>query len=199
MLGGDRRRLEMAHSLQFSLRGTPVLRYGEEIGMGDLLRLPGRDAIRTPMQWSDAPAAGFTGEHAKPVRPLIATGPFGYASVNVADQHHDPASLLSWFERMLRTLRQCHEVGAGSCSAIDKPVSPGVFIHRCDDGRGSMLFVHNLSDRAERIDLGELTGEAERPYQMFGNDGYPDRLDLGGIELDGYGYRWIRLRRDRTG
>ena len=197
MLDGDRRRIEMAHSLQFSLRGTPVLRYGEEIGMGDLRSLPGRDAIRTPMQWSPAPGAGFSA--AAPLRPLVSDGPFGFERVNVTDQRHDPGSLLAWFERMLRTLRECHEVGAGTCTAIDKPFAPGVLVHRCDDRGGSMVFLHNVSDRPTRVDLGDLTAEVDHPNQVFGNDGYPDQLDLAELDLDGYGYRWIRLFRSRTG
>ena len=123
MLGGDRQRIELAYSLQFTLRGTPVLRYGEEIGMGDDLSLPGRDAIRTPMQWSDGPQAGFTTSDT-PLRPVVSTGEFGYEKVNVADQRADPLSLLTWFSRMISTLRESPEVGIGSCTAIDQELPP---------------------------------------------------------------------------
>src|SRR3954451_21447748 len=112
MLSGDRRRLELAYSLQFSLRGTPVLRYGEEIGMGDDLSLEGRDAIRTPMQWSLLPNGGFsTAKPADLLRPVFSDGDFGYQKVNVTAQRHSTTSLLSWFERMIRTLREAPEVG----------------------------------------------------------------------------------------
>ena len=85
MLGGDRRRIELAYSLQFTLRGTPVLRYGEEIGMGDDLSLPGREAIRTPMQWSARDQRGL--HHPRtPVRPLVPRGEYGYGKVNVTAQ-----------------------------------------------------------------------------------------------------------------
>lgn len=104
MLGGDRSRLELAYSLQFTLRGTPVLRYGEEIGMGEDLSQVGRYAIRTPMQWSFATNAGFS--DAEPIRPVISKGEYSYEQVNVTAQRHDPASLLAWFERMIRTLRE---------------------------------------------------------------------------------------------
>src|SRR5439155_13552532 len=93
MLGGDRRRLEMAYSLQFTLRGTPVLRYGEEIGMGEDLSLPGRQAIRTPMQWSSRRHAGFTRAD-EPVRPVVSGGGYGYARVNVSEQRRHADSLL---------------------------------------------------------------------------------------------------------
>src|SRR5213076_1537095 len=89
MLGGDRARVELAYSLQFTLRGTPVLRYGEEIGMREDLSLPDRQAIRTPMQWSGAPNGGFTTSD-RPVRPVIEDGDHGYRKVNVTDQRHDP-------------------------------------------------------------------------------------------------------------
>jgi maltose alpha-D-glucosyltransferase/alpha-amylase len=107
MLGNDRRRLELAYSLQFTLRGTPVLRYGDEIGMGENLALSGRDAIRTPMQWSATLNGGFSTAPKKNLcRPVISGGEYGYENVNVTDQRHDPGSLLSWFERMIRTLRE---------------------------------------------------------------------------------------------
>lgn len=114
MLGGDRRRIELAYALQFSLPGTPVLRYGEEIGMGEDLTLPGRYAIRTPMQWSDGPNAGFSSAP-KPrlVRPVITGGAYGYETVNVDAERNDSSSLLAWFERMLRALRECPESGDG--------------------------------------------------------------------------------------
>ncbi|BCJ60497.1 trehalose synthase [Micromonospora endophytica] len=123
MLGNDRRRIELAYSLQFSLRGTPVLRYGEEIGMGEDLSLHGREAIRTPMQWSSQPNAGFsTAEAEKLVRPVIDQGEFGYEQVNVTLQRRDRNSLLSWFERMIRTLREAPEIGGGSTTHIDIPM-----------------------------------------------------------------------------
>jgi maltose alpha-D-glucosyltransferase/alpha-amylase len=198
MLGGDRRYIELAHSLMFSLRGTPVLRFGEEIGMGDDQSLPGRQAIRTPMQWSSAPGAGFSAAD-KPIRPVVSTGTFSYKKVNVTDQRRDPGSLLSWFERLLRTLRESPEIGAGRCRAVDKTLAPGVLVHRADDRTGSMLFIHNLSDQPATVDLSELEAEADYPNQVFGDQPYDHPLDLSSMDVAGYGYRWIRLRRSRVG
>src|SRR4051794_15939269 len=107
---GDRRRLELAYSLMFSLPGTPVLRYGDEIGMGDDLRLKERNAIRTPMQWSSGENGGFSTAK-ELVRPAIASGPYGFESVNVDDQLRDPSSLLRWMIGMIRIRKQCPEVG----------------------------------------------------------------------------------------
>jgi maltose alpha-D-glucosyltransferase/alpha-amylase len=105
MLQGDRRRIELAYSLMLTLPGTPVLRYGDEIGMGDDLRLPERNCARTPMQWSTEPEAGFT-KAAKPVLPVISDGAYGYQHVNVAAQRYDPNSLLNWMERMIRMRKE---------------------------------------------------------------------------------------------
>jgi maltose alpha-D-glucosyltransferase / alpha-amylase len=194
----DRRRLELAYSLQFTLRGTPVLRYGEEIGMGDDLSLPGRDAIRTPMQWSDAPGAGFS-EAKQMIREPVSDGDYGYQKVNVTDQRRDPNSLLAWFERMIRTLRESPEVGAGSCEALDRELPPGVLAHRADDYTGSMLFLHNLDEHPVKLDLHDLHAEAKHPNQVFADRPYPDLGDFSALELAPYGYRWIRLCRNPAG
>ncbi|HEX6921236.1 MAG TPA: alpha-amylase family protein, partial [Actinomycetes bacterium] len=145
MLRGDRARITLAYSLQFTAPGTPVLRYGEEIGMGEDLSLPGRDAIRTPMQWESDRSGGFsTAPPERLVRPVTARGTYGVRRVNVHDQERDPASLLTWFERMIRTLRECPEVGVGTCTVIDVPMPRAVLAHRFDAPEGSMLFLHNL-------------------------------------------------------
>jgi maltose alpha-D-glucosyltransferase / alpha-amylase len=198
MLGGDRARLELAYSLQFTLRGTPVLRYGEEIGMGDDLSLPDRQSIRTPMQWSGSANGGFT-DSDKPVRPVVTGGPYDYRKVNVTDQRHDPTSLLAWFERMIHTLRESPEVGSGTCTVVDEKLPPGVLAHRADGPSGSMLFLHNLGEAPSTVDLSVLAAEADHPNQVFGDQ--PDQPvgDLSALELGRYGYRWIRLRRNPTG
>jgi maltose alpha-D-glucosyltransferase / alpha-amylase len=198
MLGGDRRRIELAYSLQFSLRGTPVLRYGEEIGMGDDLSLPGREAIRTPMQWSLAPNAGFS-KATKLLRPVISEGEYAYQKVNVTTQRKDPRSLLAWFERLLRTLRESPEIGSGTCTAIDQPFPPGVLAHRADDRSGSMLFLHNLGEEPAKVDLSEVEEGSDYPNQVFGDGPYDDPLDFKSLEINGYGYRWIRLHRGNRG
>jgi maltose alpha-D-glucosyltransferase/alpha-amylase len=195
MLGNDRKRLELAYSLQFGLRGTPVLRYGEEIGMGDDLALEGRDSIRTPMQWSKVPNAGFsTAAKAELVRPVVDHGDFAYEKVNVTSQRHDRRSLLSWFERMIRTLREAPEVGAGTCTHVDVPAPPGVLVHRADDVTGTMLFLHNLGPDDGAVDLSSIYPEAEMPNDVLADREYPDLDKFASVEVGGYGYRWIRLR-----
>src|SRR5438046_4673017 len=110
MLNGDRPRIELAYSLMFTLPGTPVLRYGDEIGMGDDLKLTERNCARTPMQWSAEPHAGFT-KSDKPILPVIDDGPYGYQHVNAAEQRRDPNSLLNWTERIIRMRKEVPEIG----------------------------------------------------------------------------------------
>jgi maltose alpha-D-glucosyltransferase/alpha-amylase len=199
MLGNNRRRIELAYSLQFSLRGTPVLRYGDEIGMGDDLSLPGRNSIRTPMQWSSLDNAGFsTAEAEKLVRPVITGGEYGYERFNVRAQRRDRSSLLAWFERMIRTLREAPEIGGGSCTHVDQVLPDGVLAHRADGPTGTMLFLHNLGTDEVTIDLGSLYEEAELPTDVLSDQEYDPVGKLDALRLGGYGYRWIRLRRSWT-
>jgi maltose alpha-D-glucosyltransferase/alpha-amylase len=196
MLGNDRRRLELAYALQFSLPGTPVLRYGEEIGMGDNLALAGRDAFRTPMQWDDSRNAGFSTAPAQElIRPVINRGEFSYKAVNVTAQRADRDSLLTWFARLISVRRECPEIGDGQTEVIDVELPRGVLAHRIEDAAGSMVFLHNLSDVAVTVDLSQLSG-ADRVEQMFADGSAdPALTDLTGIPLADFGYRWIRIGR----
>jgi maltose alpha-D-glucosyltransferase/alpha-amylase len=195
MLGGDRRRIELAYSLQLSMPGTPVIRYGEEIGMGDKLDLPERVAIRTPMQWDDTRNAGFS--RARPeqlVTPLIDSGRYAYSRVNVTSQRLDAHSLLTWFERTLHALRECGEIGSGEHEIIDAG-PPHVLVHRATGDPGSTLFVHNLADQPCALQLGSQRDPVQRPLSFLADSDYGPDLDLDDLEVAGYGYRWIRLTR----
>src|ERR1700677_35101 len=143
MLQGDRRRLELAYSLMMSLPGTPVLRYGDEIGMGDNLKLPERNCARTPMQWSTEPNAGFT-KRDQPVLPVISDGPYAFHHVNVADQRRDPNSLLNWMERIIRMRKEVPEIGWGDFSFISAG-TPQVLAMQYDWRNNGVLCVHNLT------------------------------------------------------
>jgi maltose alpha-D-glucosyltransferase/alpha-amylase len=194
MLGNDRRRIEMAYALQCTLPGTPVFRYGEEIGMGDDLSLPERAAIRTPMQWDDTANGGFSTAKAKDlIRPVIDNEEYAYEAVNVQHESRDAGSLLRWMERMVRTLRECPEFGSGTASVVDVGVR-SVLAVRAEGDTGVMLALTNLGDEACTVNAGAAsTGEA---VEVFADDDYeaPDP-DLTKIELNASGYRWIRLSR----
>jgi maltose alpha-D-glucosyltransferase / alpha-amylase len=196
MLDGDRRHVELAYSLQLTLPGTPVVRYGEEIGMGDDLSLPERSSIRTPMQWSGGPNAGFsTADPSRLVRPVVNQGRFASDQVNVRAQRNDPGSLLTWLERLLRTLREFPQVGENSCSVLESG-HPAVLAHRYQGPRGDVLFLHNLDDQPCEVSLaGQVDAEAAEPVEVFSDQDY-GRLDpaFATVALAGFGYRWIRLR-----
>lgn len=164
--------------------------------MGDDLSLKERDAIRTPMQWAGGPNAGFSTAAKKKdlCRPVVSGGDFGYETVNVEAQRRDAASLLHWMERMLHTLRECPEFALGACTPVDSGDSAVLALSYEAPG-GVMLAVHNLSDRKRTVDLGEQPGAEGDPVDMFADRAYaPAGAELKGLELAGYGYRWIRLR-----
>jgi len=194
MLGGNRRRIELAYSLLLTMPGTPVIRYGEEIGMGEDLELPEREAIRTPMQWDSTHNAGFSRTLGELQVPVIDFGTHAYKRVNVTEQRLDPHSLLVWFERILHTLRECEEIGGGDHEIVDVE-PPQVLVHRATGRSGSMLFLHNLADEPLRLRLGPQPDTEQRPLNVIANSDYGGHVDLDAIDLSGYGYRWIRLRR----
>jgi maltose alpha-D-glucosyltransferase / alpha-amylase len=193
MLGGDRRRIELAYSLMFTLPGTPVLRYGDEIGMGDDLSLPERNCARTPMQWSTEPQAGFT-KSAKPILPIISEGPFGYMHVNAAQQRRDPNSPLNWMERIIRMRKEIPEVGWGDFDLIaTNDIS--VLAIRYDWRNNSVLFVHNLASTPREI---KFTVGLDVPDQVLVNllsddHSQPDTAGRHRVMLEAYGYRWYRV------
>ena len=196
MLNGDRRHVELAYALQFAMPGTPVLRYGEEIGMGENLALPDRDAIRTPMQWSDTDNAGFsTAPSEELVVPVSKTGRFGARRVNVRAQQRDPDSLLRWFQQLIGVVRECPEIGIGDCRVVDVPAPRSVLIHRFDSPTGAVLLLHNLADVPVTVDVGKDQAGPDRPWEVFADSAYrrPTRA-LTGIDLTGWGFRWFRLR-----
>jgi maltose alpha-D-glucosyltransferase/alpha-amylase len=192
MLNNDRRRIELAHSLLLTLPGTPVLRYGDEIGMGEDLSLQERDSIRTPMQWANAKNGGFSPvDPSKVVTPVLHGGDFGYERVNVADQQRDPESLLNRLERMTRLRVRSPEFGAGNCEWLDSG-NPAVLAHCCDGQRSCVFAVHNLSDQQIELDL-PLGRKVKGLFDLMKNCDY--RLDGGvrqNFRLSPYGYLWIR-------
>jgi maltose alpha-D-glucosyltransferase / alpha-amylase len=193
MLGGDRRRLELAYSLMCTLPGTPVIRYGDEIGMGDNLDLPERNCARTPMQWSTEPHGGFT-KSDKPASPVIDKGPYGYEHVNVAKQRRDTNSLLNWTERIIRMRKEVPEVGWGDFKVITAR-DPAVLIMRYDWRNNSVLFVHNLDEKPREVSFAVgLDGEEGKSLINLLSEDH-SRAGKNGrhtLMLEAYGYRWYR-------
>jgi maltose alpha-D-glucosyltransferase / alpha-amylase len=193
MLGGDQRRLELAYSLMFTLPGTPVIRYGDELGMGDDLSLPERKCARTPMQWSDEPQGGFT-KHRKPANPVIDEGPYGYQHINAAFQRRHPDSMLNWTERIVRMRKEVPEIGWGDFEVL-KVRDRAVLALRYDWRNNSVLVIHNLHEepREVLVDVG-LGDSSKLLVNLLGEE--HSKADESGrhrIMLEGYGYRWYRV------
>jgi trehalose synthase len=196
MLGGDERRLRLVYSLAFSLPGAPVLFYGEEIGMGENRAIPGRLAVRAPMQWSDGPGAGFSraapGDLSRPITDLPGFDP---AAVNVREQRRDPDSLLNWFERLIRRRRESPEVGHGAHATIATG-DPAVFAHRCDWEGSTLVAVHNLAGRRARVDLDAVAADDVMGLiDLFGTRDLQADEGALAFDIEPYGHRWFALER----
>jgi maltose alpha-D-glucosyltransferase / alpha-amylase len=196
MLSGDEQRLKLAFSLVFALPGTPVIWYGEEIGMGDDLSLPERNPVRTPMQWSDEPNAGFsTASPDKLVRPMVEEPPFDYRRINVAAQRDAPGSLMEHVQRLIRTRRACPEIGWGDVQVVDADQS-SVLALRYDWRNETIFTFHNLADR--RVDVRPRLDGVDKLRPIFCYDDARDMHDAAApIVLDAYGFRWFRSRGER--
>lgn len=192
MLGGDIRRLKLAYSLMYALPGTPVLRYGDEIGMGDDLTLPERNCARTPMQWSTEPQGGFT-KSDKPVLPVISEGPYGFGHVNVAVQRSDPESMLNWTERMIRMRKEAPEIGWGDFEVLDCS-DPGVLVMRYEWRNNAVVTVHNF--HAAPVEISFSAGIGDTGQMLIdiadGRDSRSDDKGLHHLLLEPYGYHWYR-------
>ncbi|MBG6216809.1 trehalose synthase [Arthrobacter sp. CAN_A6] len=200
MLDGDAQRVRMVYSLLFSLPGTPVLFYGEEIGMGEDLDADGRMAVRTPMQWTGGRNGGFsTADEAELVSPVI-TGEYGAERVNAARSRRDPESLLNFMAKLIRRYRECPELGWGRFDILEQSV-PSVLAHRCTWEAATIILVHNLGSEPVTVSL-DLTS-SERLLADIGGlslldllgDTTPRVSDEGVLELElqGYDYRWLRI------
>lgn len=193
MLGNDRRRLELAYSLMFTLSGTPVIWYGEEIGMGENLDLPERTAVRTPMQWTDGPNGGFSPAPAdRLVRPVNSGGDYGFEKVNAEAQARDRDSLLTWFERATKMRRQCPEFGWGPTELLDLG-NPKVLAHRCRWRGNTVAALHNFSPDKQSVSLEPLCEEGTRLVDLFEDKDYGRLHQADRLDLEGYGYVWVRV------
>ncbi|HEY0591446.1 MAG TPA: alpha-amylase family protein, partial [Thermoanaerobaculia bacterium] len=146
---GNRAQIELAYSVMFSLPGTPVIRYGDEIGMGDDLTLDQRDAVRTPMQWDGGDGAGFTTSR-RPVQPVISDGPYAKGHVNVEGQKRDPMSLLRWTAGMIELRKESPEIGWGTWTILDAG-TPHVLAMQYGWRGESIVVVHNFA--GEPVDV----------------------------------------------
>ncbi|HVL85700.1 MAG TPA: alpha-amylase family protein [Pseudonocardia sp.] len=195
MLDGDRARIRLVYSLLFALPGTPVLFYGEEIGMGENLDAPGRLAVRTPMQWTPDPAGGFSTAEPSTFPGPVVEGDFAPEHVNVRDQERDPDSLLSWIRLLVERYRDTPELAWGDCTVLDPGAeAPSVLAHRADTEDCTVLALHNLA-REEATAVLTLSGLAG--YDLHDVLTRADPLTVGKdgrieVALEPFGCRWLR-------
>ena len=188
---GNRAQLELAYSLLFTLPGTPVIRYGEEIGMGDDLSLKERDAVRTPMQWSDEPHGGFSVAD-KSILPVIDKGAYAYTNVNAATQRRDPESLLNWTERIIRMRKECPEIGWGTWKVLGSG-SPYILVLRYEWRDNAIIVIHNFDSKPHSISL-TTGGAGERLVNLLTEQhSVADKHGKHQIALEAFGYRWFRV------
>jgi maltose alpha-D-glucosyltransferase / alpha-amylase len=192
MLKNNRRQLEMVYSLLLTLPGTPVLRYGDEIGMGEDLSLEERNSVRTAMQWTNEQHGGFSKNKETEV-PVLSNGNFGYKKINVHDQSRKPSSLLNWFERAIAARKECIEFGLGDYSVISTGNKLAV-AWLCRWENGYALAVHNLSSKPVTVSLNIKTRDLEHLIEHFSDRHYKKSIDqnVKKLMLAPYGYRWFR-------
>jgi maltose alpha-D-glucosyltransferase/alpha-amylase len=193
MVDNDRRRLELAYSLLFTLPGTPMLQYGDEIGMGDDLSLPERESARTPMQWSGERNGGFSTAR-RTVRPVISDPIYGYKRVSVEAQRRDPQSLLNWMERKIRMRRECPEISWGDWKIINTNADDVLVMEYTWRGH-SLIVLHNFADKPRAVRIPVATaGTTTLVDLLWTNDSQAGESGHHEIELEPYGYRWFRAR-----
>ena len=194
MLEGNQDRIRLAFSVMFSLPGAPMIYYGEEIGMGENLALPERLSVRTPMQWTPYKTGGFsTASPDDLVRPVVSGGDYGYETVNVSSQRGDDGSLLNWVAGLIRTRRECPQIGTGKWCTVDTG-NDAVLGLRHDTPECAVVVLNNLAPtrRTVTIDLDETTFMTAT--DLFGDRRYnPISLDEPRFTINGNGYRWLRL------
>ena len=193
MLGGDPRRVRLAYSLMFSLPGATALLYGEEIGMGENPALEKRRAVRTPMQWT-AQGGFSTAEAAELVAPFPEGG-YAPEHVNVADQRRDPASLHRFMRAIIAAYRATPAISWGAFEVLEHD-APSVLVHRMRSDVGDALFAHNLGGSPATVRIRLEEADDAVLIDLHGESAPLEVSDPLELALDGYGYRWFRLRRE---
>ena len=199
LLDGGRDEIELMHAILFSLPGSPVLYYGDEIGMGDNVFLGDRDGVRTPMQWTGDRNAGFSrADFAQLYLPTLMDPVFGYQAVNVEAQLRSPTSLLRWLRRFIE-LRKEHPVfGHGDYEAL-RPGEPAGVRPRAELEDDTVLCVHNLSRSAQAVELDLSRWRGRIPLELLGRSPFPAIGELPYLlTLGPHGFFWFQLVDDVT-
>jgi len=200
LLDNGRPEIELMHAILFSLPGSPVLYYGDEIGMGDNIYLGDRDGVRTPMQWTSDRNGGFSrADFARLYLPPQMDPVYGYQAVNVEAQLRQPNSLLRWLRRLIALRKQHPVFGLGTYEAL-RPENPRIFAHIRTYEDDIILCVHNLARSAQAVELDLSRWEGLIPEEMFGRTRFPRIGELPYLlTLGPRGFFWFQLRKDEQG
>jgi maltose alpha-D-glucosyltransferase/alpha-amylase len=194
LLDNDRRKIELLVSLLFTLPGSPILYYGDEIGMGDNIYLGDRNGVRTPMQWTGDRNAGFSqADTARLFLPLIVDPVYGYQAINVEAQLRSPASLLHWMKRIIAVRKKTRVFGRGSLTFL-RPANDSVLAHVREWEGETVLLVHNLSGAAQPVELDLRRYARHVPVELLGETRFPpvgERPYF--LSLAPYSSYWFRL------
>jgi maltose alpha-D-glucosyltransferase/alpha-amylase len=196
LLDNDRRRIELMNGLLMSLPGTPIVYYGDEIGMGDNVNLGDRNGVRTPMQWSGGWNGGFSNADPEALySPLMLNPVYGYPAVNVESQKRFDHSLLSWMKRLIRARKAAPVFGRGSIEFL-YPANHRILAYVRQLGKETVLAVNNLSSSAQAVELDLRRYKGNILIEMFGKNIFPRIGDLPYLLTMGpYEFFWFRLRK----
>jgi maltose alpha-D-glucosyltransferase / alpha-amylase len=194
LLENSRDQMEQFHAILFSLPGTPIIYYGDELGMGDNIYLGDRDGVRTPMQWTGDRNSGFSrADFAQLYLPVLLDPVYGYQAVNVEAQLRDQHSFLQWFRRLLAVRKQHPVFGLGSFEVLH-PENPAVFAYVRTYGDDVVLCVNNLSGRAQAAELDLSAWEGMYPVELLGRERFPRIGELPYLLTFGpHSFYWFQL------
>jgi maltose alpha-D-glucosyltransferase/alpha-amylase len=194
LLDNDRRKIELANSILFTLPGSPIIYYGDEVGMGDNIWLEDRDGVRTPMQWSDEKNAGFSIAHpSRLYSPVIDDEVFGYQKVNVRAQRNDPSSLFHTLRKMISTRKKHKSFGRGDCQFL-YPDNAAVLAYIRQHEDESIVVVNNLSSASQSVSLELAPFSGSSPRDILSGASFPLIADKPYVlALDPYQVLWLLL------
>ncbi|UUP16725.1 maltose alpha-D-glucosyltransferase [Nitratireductor thuwali] len=194
LMQNDRRKIELMNALLLSMPGTPIVYYGDELGMGDNIYLGDRDGVRTPMQWSPDRNGGFSRANPQALYlPPIMDPVYGYQTINVEAQEADPSSLLNWIRRMIAVRKQHNAFGRGDFTLV-YPRNRRILAYTRSDGNETLLCVANLSRSAQAVELDLSRYRNRVPIELMSQSPFPTIGDLPYmLTLSGYGAFWFLL------
>lgn len=195
LLDNDRRRMKLLNSLLFTLPGSPIIYYGDEIGMGDNIMLADRNGVRTPMQWEASASAGFSAAGPESFyAPVVSEAPFDPAQVNVEAQHSDPESLLNTMKRMVAVRKEHRAFGWGEFAWLESNQNKTVAAYYREHQKNCLLVINNLSAEVQPVEFNLNLQAAGAPHELLsGEELIVQQNGSINLELGPYQYLWLKI------